>query len=115
MTGAHIIQQDNGSADFIDKCLILTGLATQSSFYHGLMSQYGSEALVVILYGNLRHGLAPPIDKLLNTRQVFAGLTVGLSRLAYDDTFYRLALHIAAKIIKQFMSRNSCQPASYQL
>ena len=54
------------------------------------MSQHGGKTLVVVLDGNLGDSLAPTVDELLHTCQILAGLPVGLSRLANDDTLNRL-------------------------
>ena len=68
-----------------------------------------------IVDGNLRHGLAPAVDKLTDTLQILAGLSVGLTWFTNDDALHRLASHILAKIVEKLGSRNSCQPAGYEL
>ena len=79
------------------------------------MRQYRGETLIVVLDGNIGTGLAPSVDKLLDTRQILAGLTIRLSGLANHDALHSLGSHIPNKIIEQLRCQNSCQPASYQL
>ena len=79
------------------------------------MSQDGRETLVVKLNGDVRHLLAPAVDKLLHARQVLAGLPVGLAWLANDDALHLLALHVSLEIVEKFRSGNSRQPSCYKL
>ncbi len=71
----------------------------QSAVKHGLMGKNRGEALVVELDGDVRLRFSPTVDKLLHTLHVFAGLSVHLAWLAYDDTLYRFALNVLNKPI----------------
>ena len=77
-TRAHIVLKENGGTNLVDEGLVLACLFLQSTIEHGLMCQDRREALIVVLNRNLRDGLAPAVHKLLNTRQVLTGSTVGL-------------------------------------
>lgn len=112
---AHIVLKDDGGRYFIDQGLILTGFLVQTGIAHGLMSQHGGEALVVILDGDMRHLLAPTVDKLLDASQILAGLAVGLAGLANDDALYLLAGHILLQKVVEVMGGYSRQPASNEL
>jgi len=59
--------------------------------------------------------LAPAIDKLLNALQVFAGLTIRLPGLTYDDTLHVFATDILLQPVEQLRRRNSRQPSSNNL
>ena len=64
------------------------------------MGKDGSEAFVVILDGYLRDGLAPAVDKLLHTRQVLAGLAIGLTGLANHNALNRLAGYVGLQPVE---------------
>ena len=66
------------------------------------MSQHRSETLVNILYGQLRMVLTPTIDKLLHTRQILAGLAIGLDGFPDNDELNRFTGNIGHKIVVQF-------------
>ena len=55
------------------------------------MGKYRREALIEKLDGDVGHLLAPLRNKLLDTRQVLARLTVHLAWFAYDNALNRLA------------------------
>ena len=79
------------------------------------MCQYGSKALIIILYRNLGHCLTPPIDKLLHTLQVLTRLPVWLPGLSNNDTLHLLMGDICLQILKKSRSSNSRQPSRYNL
>lgn len=97
----HIVLKDDSGTDFINQCLVLSRLLLQPTVNHCLMGQYGSEALVVILYGNVGHGLTPSVHELLHTLQVLAGLPVGLLGFTYHNTLHLFLGHILLQIVKQ--------------
>ena len=72
----------------------MPGFFAQPAVKHGPMSQYRREAFIVIVDGKLWVSLTPTIHELLHTLQVFARFTIGLARLADDDTLYLLTLDI---------------------
>ena len=59
--------------------------------------------------------LAPAVDKLLNALQVFAGLTIRLPGLTYDDTLNLFATDILLQPVEQLRRRNSRQPSCNNL
>ena len=79
------------------------------------MGQYRRKALVIELDRYLRNGLAPAVDKLQNTSQVLAGLTIGLTRLTNYDALYRLAGYVALKPLEKLRSSDSRQSTRNQL
>ena len=79
------------------------------------MCQHGSETLVIVLDGDVGTLLAPAVNELLDTSQVLAGLTVGLSGLADDDALHLLALGVSLEVIEKLRSGNSRQPSGYEL
>lgn len=98
---SHVILQNDGGTDFINKSLVLTRLTPQTAVYHGPMGEHGGKALVVIFYRNGRHGLAPSVDKLLHTREILARFTVRLQWFANDNAFNRLTRNIITEVLIQ--------------
>ena len=98
---AEVIFENNRSRDLVDKGLVLTGFLLQAAFEHRLMGQHRGETLIVILYRNIGYCLAPTVDKLLNARQVLAGLTIGLTGFTDDDALYLLLGQISLQPIKK--------------
>ena len=99
--GAHVVLKDNRCTNLVNQSLILPSLLAQSAVNHGLMGQYGSETLIIIVNGNLRHRLTPTIDKLLYTSQVLTGLAIGLAGFTNDNTLNRFTSDILRQIVKQ--------------
>jgi hypothetical protein len=65
------------------------------------MSQYGGEPLVVVFNGYVGNGLTPTIDELLHTSQILAGLSIGLERLANNNTLHWLAGNVSLKPLEK--------------
>ena len=79
------------------------------------MRQYRCETLIVELDRNLWHCLPPTVDKLLYALEVLTRLTIGLTRLANDDTLHFLTGYICLQIFKELRSSDSRQPSRYHL
>jgi hypothetical protein len=63
------------------------------------MGQHGGKTLVVIFDGDIRTLLAPTVYELLDACQILTGLSVGLTRLANDDTLNLFTGHILRQIV----------------
>ncbi len=61
------------------------------------MGKNGSEALIVVVDGNVGLRFSPTVDELLHTLHIFTGLSVRLAGLSYDNAFNWFASDVLNK------------------
>ena len=111
----QIVLKDDGGADLVDDGFVLPCFLMQATVYHGLMSQHRREALVIEFDRDAGLCLSPAVDELLHTLQILAGLSVHLSRLAYDDSFNGFSLYVLDEPFVEFRCSDSRQPSGNKL
>ena len=111
---AHIVLQDDGCTNLVDKRLVLSSLLLQPPINHCSMSQHRGKALIVELNGYLLM-IAPTVDKLLHSLQVLTGLSIGLAGFANNDSLNWFTSDVVDKKIVECGRRNSRQSACNDL
>lgn len=107
----QVILQNNRCTYLVYQSLVLACLTTNAAIDYRLMGKYRREALIEKLDGDVGHLLAPLRNKLLDTRQVLARLTVHLAWFAYDNALNRLARDVILKIFHKVGRCHSGQSA----